>query len=277
MGARGRFASILAVLGLVATSMGATGCRSAPACPTNIRVDPARALADHESRRQAWSSLKAEARVTQWGESGRIRGTVLMFLEQPNRVRFDVMTAVGPVAVLTSDGERFQLSDLRAGTFLEGAMCPANIARLLGISVSAEEVLLFLTGDTLVIEGAPRAMQCREGLYIVTLDGADGSTQEIAYSIPESDFEKPASQQRLMLRRSTQLGPEGEKLWEATYDEYADVDGRSFPMKVRFVDHVNGADTEVRVKSVSVDPTIPPDAFTQRPAPGATVEIATCP
>jgi len=80
-----------------------------------------------------------------------------------------------------------------------------------------------------------------------------------------------------MLRRSTQFGPEGNKLWEATYDEYAEVDGRSFPMKVRFVDEVNDADTEVRVKSVKVDPTVPDDAFTQRPAPGMTVEIATCP
>jgi outer membrane lipoprotein-sorting protein len=277
MGAPQRFARILGVLGLVALSTGTAGCKSAPACPANARVDPARALADHASRRQTWQSLQAEARVTQWGKGGRIRGTVLMFLQQPNRVRFDVMTAVGPAAVLTSDGERFQLSDLRAGTFLEGATCPANIARLLGISVTPEQVLLLLTGDTLVIEGAPRAMQCRDGLYVVTLQGADGTTQEIAYSIPSEDFEKPPSEQRLMLRRSMQLGPHGEKLWEATYDEYADVDGRSFPMKVRFVDHVNGADTEVRVKSVSIDPSIPPDAFTQRPAPGATVEIATCP
>jgi hypothetical protein len=200
-----------------------------------------------------------------------------MFLEQPNRVRFDVMTAVGPVAVLTSDGERFQLSDLREGTFLEGETCPANIARLLGISVAPEQVLLLLSGDTLVIEGAAQSMQCRDGLYVLTLAGTDGSTQEVAYSIPEEDYDKPAADQRLTLRRSTQFGVNGEKLWEATYDDYADVDGRWFPMKVRFVDEVNGADTEVRVKSVSVDPDVPQDAFTQRPAPGMTVEIATCP
>lgn len=275
---RGRlFACILGVLGTFVTLAGASGCKSAPSCPASIRVDPARALADHETRRQTWRSLTAEARVTQWGQGGRIRGTVLMFLEQPNRVRFDVMTAVGPAAVLTSDGERFQLSDLREGTFLEGQTCPSNIARLLGISVAPEEVLLLLTGDTLVIEGAAQSMQCRDGLYVVTLEEEEGGTQEIAYSIPEEDFEKPAADQRLMLRRSTRYGSDGTKLWEATYDEYADVDGRSFPMKVRFVDEVNGADTEVRVKSVSVDPNVPADAFTQKPAAGMTVEIATCP
>ena len=271
------FPCVVRVLGAFVVAIGLLGCKSAPTCPASIRVDPAQALADHESRRQTWSSLRAEARVTQWGQGGRIRGTVLMFLQQPNRVRFDVMTAVGPAAVLTSDGERFQLSDLREGTFLEGETCPANIGRLLGISIAPEEVLLLLTGDTLVIEGAAQSMQCREGFYVVTLDGEDGGRQEIAYSIPEEDFDKPAADQRLTLRRSTQFSADGAKLWEATYEEYADVDGRAFPMKVRFVDEVNGADTEVRVKSVDVDPDVPPDAFTQRPAPGMTVEIATCP
>jgi len=71
-----------------------------------------------------------------------------MFLEQPNRVRFDVMTQLGPVAVLTSDGESFQLSDLREGTFLHGPTCPENIAQLLGVSIGAREVLGLLTGDT---------------------------------------------------------------------------------------------------------------------------------
>jgi len=272
-----RFACILGVLGVSASLVGAAGCKSAPSCPASVRLDPTQALADHESRRQTWRALKAEARVTQWGQGGRIRGTVLMFLEQPNRVRFDVMSAVGPAAVLTSDGVRFQLSDLREGAFLEGETCPANIARLLGISIAPEEVLLLLTGDTLVIEGSARSMQCREGLYVITLDGADGGTQEITYSIPDEDIDKPATEQRLTLRRSTQFAPDGTKLWEATYDDYEDVDGRFFPMKVRFVDEVNGADTEVRVKSVTVDPNVPPDAFTQRPAAGMSVEIATCP
>lgn len=272
-----RFACDLAMLGVLVASTVVAACKSAPACPSSVRVDPMQALADQEARRHTWRSLKAEARVTQWGASGRIRGTVLLFLEQPNRVRFDVMTAVGPVAVLTSDGARFQLSDLRRGTFLEGETCPHNIARLLGISVAPEQVLLLLTGDTLVLEHATRSMQCRDGFYVITLADEDGSTQEIAYSIPADDLDKPAADQRLTLRRSTRFGPGGDKLWEATYDEYADVDGRSFPMRVRFVDEVDGADTEVRVRSLSVDPKVPTEAFTQRPAAGMTVEVATCP
>jgi hypothetical protein len=200
-----------------------------------------------------------------------------MFLEQPNRVRFDVMTQVGPAAVLTSDGESFQLSDLRQGAFVHGPTCPENIARLLGISVDAEEVIRLLTGDTTTLDAVEESMECRDGFYLVTLVAAGGETQEIAFSVDEADRQEPPEAQRLTLRRSTVRGPNGEKRWEATYDDYIDVDGQAFPTNVRFVDEVNGADTAVRVKSISLDPNVPEGAFQQTPAPGMSIEIADCP
>jgi outer membrane lipoprotein-sorting protein len=253
------------------------GCKTVPACPATVRTDPAAAIAEHQARRAGWSAVKAEARVTQWGRRGRIRGTVLMFLQQPNRVRFDVMTQLGPAAVLTSDGERFQLSDFRRKSFLEGETCPQNIARLLGVSISPEEVLFLLTGDTVVIDSVAQSMQCRDGMYLIILSGAEGGTQELEYSVPPEDRERAPSEQRLQLRRSTERGADGVKRWEATYDDYIDVDGQSFPTRVRFVDEVNGADTEVHVKSISIDPDVPDDAFRQTPAPGMMTEIAACP
>ncbi|MFW2387214.1 MAG: hypothetical protein ACN4G0_02690 [Polyangiales bacterium] len=254
----------------------AFGCKSAPACPVQARTDAARALEDHASRQAGWRSIKAEARVTQWGRNGRVRGTVLMFLERPNRVRFDVMTQVGPAAILTSDGESFQLSDLREGTFLHGPTCPENIARLLGISVDAENVLRLLTGDTPTIEATGRSMQCRDGRYVVTLSAEDGSTQEVAFSVNESDLGKAPGEQRLTLRQSVERAPNGDKRWEATYDDYIEVDGQSFPTTVRFIDEVNDADTSVRVKSISLNPAVPEEAFRQVPSPGMPVEFAPC-
>ncbi len=252
-------------------------CKSAPSCPTQLRTDPGRALTDHERGRAGWQSLKAEARVTQWGDRGRIRGNVLMFLEQPNRVRFDVMTQLGPVAVLTSDGERFELTDMREGTFLHGETCPQNIARLLGVSIGAKEVLGLLTGDTPTLDAISESMECRDGLYVVTLLDADGSTQEVAFSVDDADRNKPPEEQKLRLRRSIEKGPDGVKRWEATYDDYIDVEGQSFPTNVRFVDAVNDAETTVRVKSIALNPEVPEGTFHQEPTPGMQVELATCP
>jgi outer membrane lipoprotein-sorting protein len=258
-------------------SLAVAGCKSAPACPAQMRTDAGKALDDHSKRQAGWQAIRAEARVTQWARNGRIRGTVLMFLERPNRVRFDVMTQVGPAAVLTSDGESFQLSDLREGTFLQGPTCSENIARLLGISVDAENVLRLLTGDTPVIDARTQSMECRDGRYVLTLVAEDGTSQEVSFSVHEEDLGKPPAEQRLTLRRSIERSPSGETRWEASYDEYIEVDGQSFPTNVRFVDQVNDADTSVRVKSISVNPAVPRGAFQQEPGPGMSIELAPCP
>ena len=253
------------------------GCKSAPTCPLQMRSDAGKALDDHRNQQAGWQSIKAEARVTQWARDGRIRGSVLMFLQRPNRVRFDVMTQVGPAAVLTSDGESFQLSDLREGVFVHGPTCPENIARLLGISVDAENVLRLLTGDTAMIEAREQSMECRDGRYVVILVAADGTTQEVSFSVHEDDLDKAPADQRLTLRHSVERAPNGDTRWEATYDEYIEVDGQRFPTQVRFVDQVNDADTSVRVKSISLNPAVPDGAFQQAPSPGMSIEFASCP
>ena len=200
-----------------------------------------------------------------------------MFLERPNRVRFDVMTQVGPAAVLTSDGESFQLSDLREGAFLHGPTCPENIARLLGIRVDAENIVRLLTGDTPIVDASTQSMLCRDGRYVVTLVADDGTSQEIGFSVHPDDEQAAPDEQRLTLRSSVERDPGGKTRWEAAYDDYIDVDGHSFPTNVRFTDRINGADTAVRVKWISVDPDIPPGAFVQAPSPGMSVELANCP
>ena len=257
--------------------LAAMGCKSAPACPLQTRTDAGKALDEHSKRQAGWQAIKAEARVTQWARNGRIRGTVLMFLERPNRVRFDVMTQIGPAAVLTSDGESFQLSDLREGMFVHGPTCPENIARLLGISVDAENVLRLLTGDTPTIDATEQLIECRDGRYLVTLVAADGTTQAISFSVHGDDLDKTPAEQRLTLRRSVERAANGETRWEATYDDYIEVDGHSFPTNVRFVDQVNDADTSVRVKSISVNPEVPDGAFQQAPSSGMSIEFASCP
>ncbi|MEM7135525.1 MAG: DUF4292 domain-containing protein [Myxococcota bacterium] len=253
------------------------GCSSSGACPAQPITDPAEVLASLADRRNGWSSLKAEARVTQWADRGRIRGTILMFLERPAQVRFDVMSQFGPAAVLTSDGDNFQLSDLRANTFLYGPTCPQNIARLLGIAIDGENLMRFLTGDTPLIAASAQSMECRGGSYVLVLQAEDNRTQEIEIAIASEDREKPAGSQRLTLVESSVLGPDGTLEWRATYDGHESFDGVMFPSDIRLVDYVNDADTQVRIKSVSVDPSVPAAAFRQAPRSGAQSEFAPCP
>jgi hypothetical protein len=210
-----------------------------------------------------------------------------MFVERPDRVRFDAMTQFGPAMVLTSDGDRFALTDLRENRYLEGATCPQNIARLLGIRLSAEEVAQFLLGNTPTIEAVERTIRCEDGIYQVVLRGADGRRQEIDYDVRDADRESaPPERQHLRLVRSELFDARGRVEWRATYEDYRVIPdpndtetprrGIAMPFRVRFEDPRRNADTLVRFEQIDLNVEVPPDAFSQQPRPGINVEEVVC-
>jgi len=260
------------------------GCPG-PGCPTQPHTDAARALRMHRSLHRTVRALRAEARVDQRGAEGRVRGTVLMFLARPDRVRFDAMTQFGPAAVLTSNGDRFQLYDMRNDAFLEGRTCPNNIARLLGIPMSGEEVARFLVGDTPRIEAESQAIACSEDGYLVTLTAADGRRQEIVLRAREADHDAPPAAQHLRLMRSEVFHPDGRRDWRATFEDHelvrdpADPQQRgvALPTIFRFEDPDLESDTMVRIKSAEiVVEEVADEVFLQTPPPGIPVEQAPC-
>jgi hypothetical protein len=231
--------------------------------------------------RQAVRAIRAEARVDQHGKEGRVRGTVLMFVEQENRVRFDVMTQFGPAVILTSNGKRFAYSDLRKSRFIEGSTCPENIRRLLGISLSAKQITLLLLGKTPVIENATSNIVCTsDGYYRITFIAADGFRQEIDLEPYESDINAPPAKQRLRLLRSEVFGPKGKSKWRVTYDDYSAISiGNAkidMPFRVRIEQPAIGTDTLVRFKKIDLNPKIPVQAFSQEPRAGMKREEVVC-
>lgn len=252
-------------------------------CPVQPFDDPAAALASYTDMRRPVHVIRAEARVDRRDSEGRVRGTVLMFIERPNRVRFDVMTQFGAAAILTSDGERFALTDLRENRFYTGPACPANIERLLGIRLSGEEVTRLLFGDAPRIEASDESMRCENGSYLITRRAADGTVQEIALEVREQDLRAPPEEQRLRLRRSEVRLPNGDLAWRASYGDYrfiADPNrsdrGVVMPFEVRFEDPRRGIDTLMRFEDIDLNVEAPPEAFVQEPRPGLTAEEVGC-
>ncbi len=278
-----RPASLLRVLcfSLVApAALIATGCGRAPRPKFPHEVADV-ALAQHEAQRRALVSMRAEARVDQRGRDGRIRGTVLMFLEDPDRVRFDALTQFGPAAVLTSDGQTFQLLDMRENRFLTGPTCPENIARLLGISLPADAVVRFLEGDSPRIAAEGGTIETIRGGYRVTLSGADGSRQVLELGIPNAHAELPPEEQELRLVRSELRGADGAVVFRAEYDDHRAVDlpggGRlTMPFVLRFEDPTHGRDVLVRFKRIEPNVEAPEGAFVQASPGGVAVETAPC-
>ncbi len=260
-----------------------SGCPGRP-CPTQPFGEATELLTSYRDMRRPARVLRAEATVDRRDGDGRVRGTVLMFVERDDRVRFDAMTQFGPAAILTSDGETFALTDLRENEFFVGPTCEANIERLLGLRFSASEVTRLLLGESPRIEAASQEMRCEDGRYRVTLRAADGRRQQLELEVREADLARPPAEQRLRLRKSEVYAPDGSLEWRVTYDDYRfvvdprDAQGRGvvMPYTVRFEDPRRGADTRVRFDDVDVNVEVPPDAFTQEPRPGLNVRQVGC-
>lgn len=275
----------IAALGLLAT-----GCPGRP-CPVRPYSHASPALDAYRDSRLPVRVLRAEARVDRRDAEGRVRGTVMMFIERPDRVRFDVMTQFGPAAILTSDGESFALTDLRDNRFLEGPTCPENIERLLGLSFSGAEVTRLLLGETPLIDGegttqTQQTLQCDGGTYRIERVAADGRRQELDLEIRESDLGSPPELQRMRLRRSEVFGADGTSQWRVTYDGYrfvADPRDRQHPQRgvvmpftVRFEEPARGIDTLVRFERIDLNVEVPAGAFQQEPRAGLAVTPVLC-
>lgn len=261
------------------------GCRLPPA-PTLPIERPQRALALHASLRSSLRTVQADARVEQRGPGGRIRGTVWAILELPDHLRFDVITQLGPVATLTSDGERFSLLDQREGRYLDGPTCDTNVARFLGVALEAYEVATLLVGGVPVQDiGEDATIRPIRGGYDLRIPSPRGETR-VRFSLRRGDLQAPPEQQYLRLSRLELFSPDGHRRLTITYDDYrvvADPDdlaepqhGIAMPFVVRIEDHANDAELTVRFRALQLNVEVVDDSFRQTPPRGMVVERAEC-
>ena len=261
---------------LLGALLGACG---GPKCPALLITDPAKALASRQYDAAAIRSLRAEAKVDQRGKGGRVKGRVLMFVERPDRVRFDVMTQFGPVLVLSSDGLTFALSDFKENRFMTGPACARNIARLVGVSISGEAVTSVLLGDVPAIQAGSDVMSCsKEGGSRVERRGKDGALQTIELAVHESDMKKPPAQQRSELREVSYSDARGKRLYRVRYEDYGAVgkSGLRLPFTVRIEDFGSESDAVLRFSSIDLNVHVPEEAFAQTPRAGLRVEAVSC-
>ena len=248
-------------------------------CPNLPITHPAAALASRRYDASAIRSLRAEAKVDQRGKQGRIKGRVLMFVERPDRMRFDVMTQFGPALILTSDGSSFALSDFKDHRYLTGGACEKNIARLIGVALSGEAVASVLLGDVPPLASTQESVQCSgKGGYVVERRAADGSRQSIELAVHEDDLSAPPEVQRSELRAVSHWNAAGKLLYRVRYEDYQKPAGgaQRLPFTVRIEDVANDSDALLRFQSIDVNVRVPTDAFVQAARPGLRVEEVSC-
>ncbi|HKU40655.1 MAG TPA: DUF4292 domain-containing protein [Polyangiales bacterium] len=264
-------------VGFASLLLFAAACGGSIPAPKYPIPDATKLLERHEALAAGLNGIRAEARVDQRGSEGRVRGTVLMFVERSGRVRFDVMTQFGPIAILTSDGQRFAFSDLREKRYLTGETCPKNIARLLGVPLSAAETAHFLLGGTPILEHSSSELRWNDdGYYTAVLKAANGQRQELDFQLYPGDAEQPAATQRVALLRTELFDAKGERVWRVRYEDLRSVGDHRLPYTVHVEQTASRSDTLIKFKELTVNPTFRDEVFQQEPRAGMEEEEASC-
>ena len=267
--------------GLFVAALALVGCAGSMPAPKYPMTDAKQLLARHELLSSQLNGIRAEARVDQRGDQGRVRGTVLMFVERSGRVRFDVMSQFGPIAILTSDAIRFAYADMREKRFLTGETCPNNISRLLGVPLTAAETAHFLLGGTPIIEHAKSSLRWNDdGFYTAVLYGPKGERQELDFELDAGDAGAQPADQRIALLRTELFDSKGVRVWRVSYADLQAVSDGKVKVRLPFTVHVeqtaSKSDTLVRFKELKVNPTFTDEIFSQSPRPGMLEEEASC-
>jgi len=247
------------------------------------------------------NASQSAAKIDHFGEKGRVRGDLLMFVAVPNRIRMDVVSPFGvTLATLASDGRVFSLADLREKKFYVGPASACNIARLTTVPIPPHVLVELLHGQPPVLVHPPNATAVEwsgKGYYVVRIDGTRDAHEELHVQVHSEDFSKPWGEQRLRLV-DVCVSQNGIDLYHAELDGHAaahtagprvDPDGIDPPIPPsgpqcsaevprRIHVEVPYADDDVlfRYDSVLWNPPLPEGTFTQPVPGGMPVVPVTC-
>jgi len=239
----------LALSALSLHALGAIGCGGSVPPPPSQFPSVDAAVERMHATSASCLGVQAKAKIDHFGKGGRIRGDLLMVVTVPARIRMDIVSPFGvTVATLTSDGQNFNLADLRDKRFYTGPAKACNIARLTTVPVPGPVLVDLLRGEAPVLQhgaeaglaDASRIAWSGDGYYVLTVSGKNAITEEIHLVPRPDDLGKPWSEQRLRVLEVI-VWQEGLVLYRAQLQDHAPA-----PM------------SKARVDDQGIDPPIPP-------------------
>jgi hypothetical protein len=142
--------------------------------PPDLSLDPAALLAEVKAAQARVVSVQGRARVGVDAPGGGGGAEQYLVAERPGRVRVEAYDFFGNVvAVLAVEAGRLTLYDARERTFLRGAATPANLARLVPVPLTPEDLVTLLCGSVPLLDGSPVAAEAGDGRVVLTLRRGD--------------------------------------------------------------------------------------------------------
>ncbi len=250
-----RRATAAAVIGLALP-----GCQTPaalrPLAPGDPR--PALLLDAFERSAQERHALRGRARVDVEGASGlQLFGRQVVVAERPARLRVEVLGLFDQaIAVLTTDGDYFELFRSADLSFEQGPLRPGILWEQARIALRPEEAIGLLLGAPLP----------EPGLVPVRAEGAEDGSVSVSLAAPGGGERRRLrfdAQGRLL--QIDVFGDDGEVEWTAAYADYAPVGSVPFAHVITL--HVARGDTRatIRLRDVELNPELPAGVWSIRP------------
>lgn len=259
----------LALAALLALAAGVAGCRTPgpglePVEPGDPR--PQRFVDALRERVQARRAVRGRAKVSLSGRTGEGFTKQVLVVERPARLRVEVIGLMGQrVAVLATDGERYQLFRTETGRIEAGEVTPDILARVAGMPLSPRQAVNVLLGAPAPPPGElgpGRAAAREDGGVRVELDAAEG-----AGLVRTLTFDAQGRLRRWLLRDG-EAGGDAESgiVLEVRYDDYRELGGEPFAHRVAVAFPPSGAHAELSFQDAELNPTLPEGIFRLAPA-----------
>ncbi len=285
-------------LGLILASLSTACC--ATTRPRSAFPDANAALDRMHASYACANGVQGEAKVDNFSKQGRVRGKVYLLAVVPDRVHFDAEAFGSMVFTLTSDGQKFQMLDVRDKQFLHGPASPCNLARFTQVPIPGHALVSLLMGEAPVLVHQPAGATIawdKGGFYRIAIESTHQATQEIHLEVRPEDVNKPWNEQRVRVTevRVTQAGVD---LYEATLGNHqavhtaaprVDPDGldptippsgpacdAELPWSIRMQVPHTEQDVLFQYKDAKWNPPLVANAFSQTPPGGVRTLYVTC-
>jgi hypothetical protein len=232
------------------------GCRSPVLLESILPADdprPASLLNSLHARSESVTGVRAAMRLALDAPDLRFRRPQRMALKRPARLRVEILGLFGQIAaVLVTDGADYQLFDSESGELEAGSVTPDLLWRVARVDLTPEEAVSLLIGAPQPLPELSRSSSYlrEDGGVAVEFIDADELVRE--------RFEFGALG---MLQAMTRWDAAGERIWQASFDDYREVEGTPFAHQVDLKFPRVEAKASLSFKSVSFDPELPDDLF----------------
>lgn len=199
--------------------------------------------------RVPFDAYSAEARLTYFGPTGRIKGTASLAVLRPKSLRYELQGPHGGVLeAFATNGVELQLFDLKNNRFFHGPATQQNFNQLLALvplGLGAEEWVALLFGEVSIPSDALLEYDDRAGRFVFTwLDHGSARRVEID---PET-----SRATRATVRKGGEV---------VSAIEVIKRDDRGLPVVLKLEAPKEKIGVQVRLRDVSYDVEFEPEVF----------------